>query len=419
MAHHDRKTMTTSIRLHQLDRCSVSAATQLPSPNCVDCMASVQRELEAVAALDSVHVHIALLDAQGRVQSVNRAWKQFGLANGATPKQVDMLGMSYLDACGAAHPAEGDTLASRARIGVSEVLAGRLGHFELEYPCHSATRQRWFLMRVTPLLGPRGGAVVTHDDITQRWLLEQQRADLIADLQAANRQLSEFAHVVSHDLKAPLRSISSLASWLITDYADKLGEDGREQLGLIASRVKRLSGLIDAILAYSRAGRSQDRRVSVDLGDLVRNTIDLLTPPPHVQIEIVTPLPALEIEAVKMQQVFQNLLSNAIDFMDKPAGRVSVACLREPPNWHFTVADTGPGIEVRHFERIFKLFQTLATRDQVERTGVGLALVKKIVEIEGGKVWVESRMGIGTTFHFTLPIVRPEEGEPQSEESAP
>jgi signal transduction histidine kinase len=222
-------------------------------------------------------------------------------------------------------------------------------------------------------------------------------------LLAANRELSEFAYVVSHDLKAPLRGISSLATWLVNDFSEKLGPEGREHLALIASRVKRLAGLIDAILAYSRAGRSHVDRVPVALEPLVRNTIDLLAPPPHVRVQITGRLPEVTIEPVKIQQVFQNLLSNAIDFMDKPEGLVVVACVPEDGAWHFSVSDNGSGIEARHFQRIFQLFQTLAARDELERTGVGLALVKKIVEIEGGRVWVESTVGVGSAFHFTLP----------------
>jgi signal transduction histidine kinase len=248
-------------------------------------------------------------------------------------------------------------------------------------------------------------------DTTQRKLLEERNESMVNELVTANRELSEFAYVVSHDLKAPLRAISSLANWLLADSGPQLGEEGRAQLGLIASRVKRLAGMIDAILAYSRAGRSNDQRMPVALEPLVRNTIDLLAPPAHVRIEIADPLPELRIQAVQIQQVFQNLLSNAIDFMDKPQGRVVIGCRREPAGgelagvevWHFSVADNGRGIEERHFERIFHLFQTLAARDEMERTGVGLALVKKIVEIESGRLWVESTPGVGTTFHFTLP----------------
>lgn len=365
-------------------------------------MSQGDRDFEAATVLDSLHMHIALLDAEGTIVAVNRAWRQFGLANGAAA-DADSVGTNYLELCARASQCAQPGHADAVRQGLAGVLAGQSANFELEYPCNGPDELRWFLMRATPLVGPHGGAVVTHDDISSRWQLEQQRAGLIAELLAANRELSEFAYVVSHDLKAPLRGISSLASWLITDHAEQLGPEGREHLNLIASRVKRLSGLIDAILAYSRAGRSRDERSPVPLAPLVRNTIDLLAPPPHIVVEVASALPRVMIEPVKIQQVFQNLLSNAIDFMDKPQGRVVVDCVREGAFWHFTVADNGPGIEPRHFERVFHLFQTLNARDNVERTGVGLALAKKIVELEGGHIWMTSEPGAGTTCHFTLP----------------
>jgi signal transduction histidine kinase len=364
-------------------------------------------EMEALTVLDSLHQHVALLDPSGEIMAVNRAWVEFGLANGATPASAKSVGTNYLDVCGRPGEPSPAPHAAAAREGIAAVLAGKLPIFELEYPCPRPGESRWFLMRVSPLVGERPGAVVSHEEITSRWQLEQQRAGLIAELLAANRELSEFAYVVSHDLKAPLRGISSLATWLVNDFSEKLGPEGREHLALIASRVKRLAGLIDAILAYSRAGRSHVERMLVPLEPLVTNTIDLLAPPSHVQVEISGQLPEICIEPVKIQQVFQNLLSNAIDFIDKPQGHVVVACVKEAENWHFTVTDNGAGIEERHFQRIFQLFQTLAARDELERTGVGLALVKKIVEIEGGRVWVESKVGVGSVFHFTLPLAPP------------
>lgn len=223
-------------------------------------------------------------------------------------------------------------------------------------------------------------------------------------IEQANRELTDFAYVVSHDLKAPLRGIGSLAAWLHKDYADKIDADGREQLELMLGRVKRMNGLIDGILAYSRAGRAREGEMDVDLGRLVPNAIDLLAPPAHIRTEVITPLPSVKMEPTKAQQLFQNLLSNAIKYMDKPQGHVRVSCVAEDQHfWRFSVADNGPGIEEKYFERIFQLFQTLAPRDSVEGTGVGLALVKKIVELEGGRIWVESTPGTGTTFHFTLP----------------
>ncbi len=259
----------------------------------------------------------------------------------------------------------------------------------------------------------------------QERLAVQERAEaeitaLHADLkkhatqiEQANRELTDFAYVVSHDLKAPLRGIASLAGWLATDYRDKLGDEGRQQLEMMVDRVKRMNALIDGILTYSRAGRSREERVEMDLAKLVPNTIDLLAPPAHIRVEVATPLPRVMIEATKAQQLFQNLLSNAIKYMDKPQGLVRVSCAAEGDDfWRFSVADNGPGIEEKYFERIFGLFQTLAPRDSVEGTGVGLALVKRIVEIEGGRVWLQSVPGAGTTFHFTLPQLRPAEPKP-------
>ncbi len=360
-------------------------------------------DLPALTVLDALQQHIALLDGQGTVRAVNRAWRDFGLQRGAPGAGDSAVGMNYLQVCAArAAPPE----AALAGQGIQAVLAGEQRVFELEYPCADPTGAAcWYLMRVSPLAGLAGGALVSHEDITPRRQQEQQRAGLVNELLVANRELREFAYVVSHDLKAPLRGISSLATWLVEDHAEALGGEGAAQLKLIVARAKRLSALIDGILAYSRAGRTQVEREPVALDVLVQNTIDLLAPPPHIQVHITSALPNLQLHAVKMQQVFQNLLSNAIDFNDKPQGRITVACQREGADWHFSVADNGPGIEERHFERIFQLFQTLSARDERERTGVGLALVKKIVELEGGRLWVASALGSGTTFHFTLPAV--------------
>ena len=232
---------------------------------------------------------------------------------------------------------------------------------------------------------------------------EEQRTLLVQELESANEELKNFAYVVSHDLKAPLRAIGSLADWLSTDYADKFDAEGKEHMRLLVSRVRRMDSLIDGILLYSRVGRVKETALPVDLDSLAREVIDLLAPPPNIAVTIETPLPTVVTEPTRIQQVFQNLLSNAIKYMDKPEGKIRLGCVAEGKEWKFSVADNGPGIEERHFERIFQLFQTLTPRDKVESTGVGLSLVKKIVEMYGGRIWVESRMGEGSTFFFTLP----------------
>ena len=143
--------------------------------------------------------------------------------------------------------------------------------------------------------------------------------------------------------------------------------------------------------------------IAVDLNQLVREVIDLLAPPENIAVSIGNSLPTVMAEPTRIQQVFQNLLSNAIKYMNKPEGEIRIACAAEGRQWKFSITDNGPGIDQQHFEKIFQLFQTLAPRDRVESTGVGLALVKKIVEMYGGRIWVESTVGRGSTFFFTLP----------------
>jgi len=240
-------------------------------------------------------------------------------------------------------------------------------------------------------------------DITERKRAEAQYARLLQEVTSANEELTNFAYVVSHDLKAPLRGIGSLASWLSEDYGDKLDAEGQEHLRLLVSRVHRMGALIDGILEYSRIGRMQEARAPVDLDALVRETIDLLDPPAHIEVRIDDPLPRVLADRTRIQQVFQNLVSNAIKYMDKPRGLVRIGCEPAGERWRFSVSDNGPGIEARHHERIFQLFQTLAPRDRIESTGVGLALVKKILDMHGSGVSVQSTVGAGSTFIFTLP----------------
>ena len=221
-------------------------------------------------------------------------------------------------------------------------------------------------------------------------------------LAAINQELQEFAYVVSHDLKAPLRGIDTLINWIEKDSKDELNEESKENFVILKSRTKRMRDLIDGILKYSRVGRASDERAQIDLGKLIPEIIDLIDPSDGIEITIENELPIVEFEETRLFQVFQNLLSNAVKYMDKPKGDICIGCLEEDGFWKFSVSDNGPGIEEQYFERIFKMFQTLTPRDSYESTGVGLALVKKIVEMCGGKIGVESEVGKGSTFWFTI-----------------
>jgi hypothetical protein len=229
------------------------------------------------------------------------------------------------------------------------------------------------------------------------------QAKLLADLAIANQELKEFAYIVSHDLKAPLRGISSVAGWLREDYSYCLDDEGKELLQLMARQVRRMDKLIDGVLQYSRIGRVREQKSQINLMLLLDEVIEVIAPPATIQIIVETELPMVWAEITRIQQVFQNLLSNAVKYMDKPSGEIRIGHEEIDDFWQFYVQDTGMGIQERDFDRVFQIFQTLIPRNPLESTGVGLAIVKKIVEIYGGKIWLTSQIGIGSTFYFTLP----------------
>ena len=229
---------------------------------------------------------------------------------------------------------------------------------------------------------------------------DQQMLD---KLKSIEKEFQEFVYIVSHDLKAPLRAVNALTDWLAADYADKFDADGKEQLKLLTSRVNRMQNLLDGVLQYSRIGRITENKTQIDLNQLLPEIIETLVPPSNIHITVENQLPVIVSEYTRIRQVFENLLSNAVRFMDKPEGFIKVGCAEENGFWKFSVSDNGPGIAQEHFEKIFKLFQTLQAKDQFETTGVGLTLAKKIVELYSGRIWLISKVGEGSTFFFTLP----------------
>ena len=224
-----------------------------------------------------------------------------------------------------------------------------------------------------------------------------------AAAEAANRELDQFAYVASHDLKAPLRGIASLAQWIQDDIGERLTGESAEHMRLLQGRVERMQALIDGVLAYSRAGRTLTAPEPVDSGALVREAVELLDVPDGVEIEVAPGMPRLQAERVPLQQVFMNLVGNAVKHARgaRPDARVEVAWRDLEGAYEFSVRDNGPGIARQYQERIWGIFQTLVARDKVEGTGIGLSVVKKIVESRGGRVWVESEPGQGATFRFT------------------
>lgn len=356
------------------------------------------RESEARmrAIFDTAVDGIVTIDERGTIERFNpAAERMFGYTEAeVVEKNVSMLMPSPYHEAHDGYLAHYMLTGEKKIIGIGREVVG-LRKDDTTFPMDLAvgeTRQ-----------GDRRMFTGTVRDISERKQAEEHRDRLLRELESANEELKNFGYVVSHDLKAPLRAIGSLADWLSTDYVDKFDDEGKEHMRLLISRVHRMDGLIDGILQYSRVGRVKEVAVAVELNHLVREVIDLLAPPENIKVSIVNSLPTVMAEPTRIQQVFQNLISNAIKYMDKPEGEIRISCGAEGKQWKFSITDNGPGIDQQHFEKIFQLFQTLAPRDRVESTGVGLALVKKIVEMYGGRVWVESKVGQGSTFFFTLP----------------
>lgn len=233
--------------------------------------------------------------------------------------------------------------------------------------------------------------------------LNKELETTIQQVSSANRELQGFAYIIAHDLKAPVRAIGTLAHWIATDYEQKLDQNGKENLVMLINRVNRMYDFLDGILEYSKLMFAEEGRQKVDLNELIHETIQTLRPPENIEINVENRLPTIIAGKNSMMQVFRNLLSNAIRYMDKPTGQINIGCVEENGFLKFSVADNGSGIDEKYFKKIFKIFQTLSPRDKFESTGIGLSIVKKTVEMHGGSVWVESEVGKGSTFFFTLP----------------
>jgi signal transduction histidine kinase len=231
--------------------------------------------------------------------------------------------------------------------------------------------------------------------------LEQRVADRTAELARSNRDLDQFAYVASHDLKAPLRAIELLANFITTDAVDILSTASQGHLVKLRSRIKRMEKLLDDLLAYSRAGRLPHAPEKVETRTLVVELVEELGVPAGFTIRVDESLPTLVTARVPLEVVLRNLINNAVKHHTRPDGHVSITAQEQGAYIEFSVADDGPGIGEQYHARIFDLFRTLKPRDQVEGSGMGLAIVKKIVESQGGTIGVESSEGRGATFRFT------------------
>lgn len=394
------------------------------------------------AVLNSLVAHVAVVDRRGIIIAVNSAWERFGCDNDLDPGSFNSLGQSYLATCERSAAECSD--AATALRGIGEVLAGQRAAFVMEYPCHSPSEQRWFLLQATPLPGiADGGAVIAHTNITQRVQAEQAQARLerqvrrmnqeleqrvaarTAELQEANRELEAFSYSVSHDLRAPLRHITGFATMLRKRAGASLDETSLRYVNTISDSARLAGVLVDTLLEFARIGRVPLRPQPVDLAELTQVVLGEIAPdlpdPAERQVGFqVDPLPVVSGDRTMLRQVLVNLLSNAVKYT---AGRreshIHIGVLAQSPadapparpddrrgEVVIFVRDNGIGFDMQYVDKLFGVFQRLHRPEDFPGTGIGLAHVRRMVGRHGGRTWAEGAPDQGATFYFSLPRPR-------------
>lgn len=237
-------------------------------------------------------------------------------------------------------------------------------------------------------------------NLRERQKAESINKELLIQLEKSNDELHEYAHIVSHDLKSPLRSINALVSWIKEDNKGKLDVDSLKNFGLIETTLEKMEHLISDILLYSSIDAETSENLEVDLNKLVEEIKQIILIPNHITIKIINKLPVIYGDKIKFQQLFQNLISNAVKFNDKKKGVIEINVFDKKSFFQFSIKDNGIGIDKKYHNKIFKIFHAL--HENKDSTGIGLSIVKKIIDFFKGEIWIESELKKGTTFHFTL-----------------
>lgn len=330
-------------------------------------------------------------DPEGKITYYNRRWIEFIGIKEKIPGE-ELWDYIHPDDIGYLREKFNEAIESQTPLQAEYRLRDKKGKY------------RWQLVKAEPNFNSKGeveiwiGATI---DIDERKLQEESLKKSAKQISAINEELSDFASVVSHDLKAPLRAIGTLTDFLVLDCDYLKGED-KDNLLLIKERVKRMEGLINGILRYSRIGKDAAEYEDIDLNKLVDEVIHYIKPPANFKITT-GDLPVVNFVRIQMFQLFQNIIDNAIKYNDKEEGLVNISCKRIREGYEVTIRDNGPGVDPRYSQRIFKMFQTLAPRDKRESTGIGLTIVQKIVKGFSGRIWVESEKGKGTDIKFIIP----------------
>jgi PAS domain S-box-containing protein len=317
----------------------------------------------------------------------------------------DMSGYSLLDLLG--NSASDILMDEKEKLIIEEKNSirseGISDSYEITTKTKTGETKHWLISGAPNynLNGELIGSIGIHLDITKQKTLEIQKEQLLSKLEKQNQQLSEYAQIVSHDLKSPLRSIHSLITWIKEDNQKEFSPETFQYLNMIEGKVEKMDHLIHGILTYSKVDSEDTTVEPIDLNDVITNCIKIIHIPENTSVRIDNKLPIVKADKFRMQQLFQNLISNAVNYIDKPEGIVSVGYSEDDKNYLFYVKDNGPGIAEENQEKIFKIFQSFTQHES--STGIGLSIVKRIVDNYNGSISIESELTKGTTFFIKLP----------------
>ena len=355
--------------------------------------ASIEAEKEKYSSIiANMHLGLVEVNTDNEILMVNQSFTEM-----SGYSEEELLGKIENDV----FPVE-NNLETLKSENIKYNVGGESSSYEIKTKC-SKGHTRYWLVSSAPNYNINGevvGSIGIHLDITELKKLQIQKEEILKELEDRNQELYEYAHIVSHDLKSPLRSIDALVSWIKSDNEDKFDEMTIENFNLIETTVETMETLISNVLEYSSAGANTAESIDVDLNETVNNLKNFLFVPEHISINIINKLPIVKGDNTKFQQVFQNFISNAIKFIDKEVGIIEVNYLDDGDYHQFSIKDNGIGIEKKYHDKIFKVFHSLNKRD--DSTGIGLSIIKKIIDLYGGRIWLESELNVGTTFYFTF-----------------
>ncbi len=377
-----RLTRAYNIQIAKLDDGFVASWQDITAQKQVD-LARIDAEQERDRFFNLSIDMLAIGNFDGYFTRLNPSWeKTLGFS------AADLMARPYLDFI---HP--DDRAATLA--AAQDSIAGQIAvSFENRYRCQDGS-YRWLLWSAMPYMEQKLVYAIAHD------ITDRKQAQI--DLERRNQELESFVHVVSHDLKAPLRAISNLSQWIEEDFQGTISAHSQQQMTLLRSRVHGMEAKIDGLLDYARIGKMDAEIELVATGELVAEVVEMLAPAPTFKISIAPDLPILSANRLLLSQVFANTIGNAIEHHDRADGSISISGQARSDFYEFAIADDGVGIAPEHHERIFRIFQAVNPQNRSDSTGIGLAIVKKIVEAEGGTIRLESQLGKGTTFYFTWP----------------